>query len=208
MNSKLVWIAIALALGAFMVNSHLEQKAKREAQKAETSPAQQEVKTAVAAISSRHNAVADWEKQLCKSERYRLSPILTIELEELWQGQRPVLFIGAIKDISSAGADAYQVLVEKSLFNMDYMFSTELRLSLNAPKTVVDSFLQKHPNLLAADGFNNGIAVIAKVHTISSSDERDENGERVEIKTGQGQLLELVYTGDCPATIINPLSDN
>jgi hypothetical protein len=109
---------------------------------------------------------------------------------------RPVLFIGSIKDISSADADAYHVVVERSLYNMDYMFATELRLSLSAQKVAIDSFIKKYPKLLAADGFNNGVAVVAKIHSISTSDERDEDGERVEAKTGQGQLIELVYTGD------------
>jgi hypothetical protein len=79
---------------------------------------------------------------------------------------------------------------------MDYMFATELRLSLSAQKVAIDSFIKKYPKLLAADGFNNGVAVVAKIHSISTSDERDEDGERVEAKTGQGQLIELVYTGD------------
>jgi hypothetical protein len=196
MKSRLIWIAIVVALGVFVVNSHLEQKAKRDAQRAETSRVQQEVKTAVSQISERQNAITDWEKQLSKGERYRLSPILTIELEHLWQSERPVLFIGSIKDISSAEADAYYVLVDKRLYNMDYMFATELRLSLTAPKAMIDSFLQKHPKLLAADGSNNGVAVVAKIHSISTSDERDEDGERVEVKTGHGHLVELVYTGD------------
>jgi hypothetical protein len=190
----LVGIAIVLALGVFAVSSHLEKKSKREAQKAETLRIQQETKTAIGQVLSRHNAVSDWEKRLSRGESYRLSRILTIELEQLWQGEQPILFIGSIRDISSAGADAYQILVEKSLFNTYYMFSTELRLFLNAPKTTIDSFLQKYPTLLS-HGFNNGIAVIAKVHTISTSDERDKDGESVEVKTGHGNLLDLVYVG-------------
>jgi hypothetical protein len=192
----LVGIAIVLALGVFAVNSHLEKKSKREAQKAEALRIQQETKTAIEQVSSRHNAVSDWEKRLSRGESFRLSRILTIELEQLWRGEQPILFIGSIRDVSSAGADAYQILVEKSLFNTYYMFSTELRLFLNAPKTTIDSFLQKYPMLLTSDGFNNGIAVIAKVHTIRTSDERDKDGELVEVKTGHGNLLDLVYVGD------------
>lgn len=192
---KLIWIAIVVALGVFVVSNYLDQKAKREAQRAETSRVQQEVKTAVSQISERHNAITDWEKQLSKGKSYRLSPILAIELEHLWQSGRPVLFIGSIKDISSADADAYHVVVVRSFYNMDYTFATELRLSLSAQKAAIDSFLKKHPKLLAADGFNNGVAVVAKIHSISTSDERDEDGERVEVRTGQGQLIELAYTG-------------
>jgi hypothetical protein len=201
MKTKLVGIAllgivIVLALGVFAVNSHLEKKANREAQKAETLRIQQEMKTAIEQVSSRHNAVSDLEKRLSRGESYRFSRIFTIELEQLWQGEQPILFIGSIRDISSAGADTYQILVEKSLFNTAYMFSTELQLSLSAPKTIIDSFLQKYPILLASGRFNNGIAVIAKVHTISTNDERDKDGEHVEVKTGHGDLLDLVYVGD------------
>jgi hypothetical protein len=196
MKTKLVVIAIVLALGVFAVNSHLEKKSKREAQKAEALRIQQETKTTIEQVSSRHNAVSDWEKQLSRGESYRLSRILTIELEQLWRGEQPILFIGSIRDISSAGADAYQILVEKSLFNTNHIFSTELRLFLNAPKATIDSFIQKYPTLIAEDSFNNGIAVVAKIHTISTSDEHDNDGERVEVKTGLGDLLDLVYVGD------------
>lgn len=45
MRSRLIWVAIVVALGAFVINNHLEQKTKREAQRAETSRVQQEIKT-------------------------------------------------------------------------------------------------------------------------------------------------------------------
>jgi hypothetical protein len=196
MRSKLIWIVGAIALGAFLVNNHLEQKAKREAQNAEISRVYRETKTRIMESSARYNAVTDWEKQLNKGEPYRLAPILTVELESLWQGERPVLFIGSVKDIWSGSADSYEVLIEQSLHNMEYIFSAELRMSVTAPKALIDSFLQKYPKLLTADGFDNGVAAIAKIHRISTSDERDADGERVEIKTGHGQLLDLIYTGD------------
>jgi hypothetical protein len=194
MNPKLVlfWIMFVIVIGALMVNNHFKQKAERAAQKAETSRVQRVVKTAISQISERQNAITDWEEQLSKGERFRLSPILTIELEKLWQGERPILFIGSIKDISSANADQYNVLVEKSLYNNDYMFATELRLSLTAPKALIDSFLQSHPKLQAGDGFNNSVAVIAKIDSVNTPDERKVDGERVEAKTGQGRLFELI----------------
>ncbi len=200
MKSKLIWIVIVVTIGAFSVNKFLEQKAvrdaEREAKKAEILRGKQEVIAAVLQLSERHNAIADWEKQLSKGESYRISPILTFELQNLWKGERPILFIGSIKDISSTDANTYHVVVEKSIYNLAYMFITELRLSLSAKKTTIDSFLKKYPELLGSDGYSNGIAVVAKIHSISSSYELNEDGERIEVKTGQGQLIELAYTGD------------
>lgn len=196
MNSKLIWVAIAFSFGVSVISNYLDQKGKREAEREEKSRAHQEMKSKISQISVRHNAITDWEKQLSNGESYRLSPILTIELEHAWENGRPILFIGSIKDISSTDADAYRVVVKKGLHNVDYMFSTELKLSLNAQKDTLDSFLQNNPKLLTADGLNNGVAVVATIQNISTSDERNEDGERIEVKTGHGELIELVYIGD------------
>ena len=60
---------------------------------------------------------------------------------------------------------------------------------------MVDTFLEQHPELLSGGGFQNGVAVIAKVYGIVSDDELGVDGERIDIKTGTGELLDLVYTG-------------
>lgn len=194
--TKLIWIVVAVAIGVFFVNKLLDDRAKRDAQRAETHRVEQETKTVVSKMAADSNAVTDWDKRLGKDGNYRMSPVLTIELEQLWQGDRPILFIGSIKDISSGVGGDYLVLMERGLFTSDPMFATELRLSLHAPKALIDPFLAKHPKLFADSGFNNGVAVVAKVQAINTSDERGEDGERVEVKTGLGELLEIQYTGD------------
>lgn len=195
-RTKLIWIVVAVALGVFIVNKLLDDRAKRDAQRAEMHRAEQETKAAVAQMVARSNAVTDWDKRLSKGENYRMSPVLTIELEQVWQVDRPVLFIGSIKDISSGVGGDYLVQVERGLFTSDPMFATELRLSLHAPKALIDSFLAKYPKLFADSGLNNGVAVVAKVRAINTSNERGEDGERVEVKTGLGELLEIQYIGD------------
>jgi hypothetical protein len=98
--------------------------------------------------------------------------------------------------ICSAGPDVYEVTIEKGVFN-HYLFPTELQLSLRAPKAIVDSFLEQHPDLVtAADRISNGIAVVGKVGRISAAEYRDREGERVEMKVGHGDLLGIVHTGD------------
>lgn len=194
--TKLIWIVVAVAIGVFYVNKLLDDRAKRDAQIAEIQRVEQETKTVVSKMAADSNAVTDWGKRLGKDENYRMSPVLTIELEQLWQGDRPILFIGSIKDISSAVGGDYLVLMERGLSTSDPMFDTELRLSLHAPKTLIDPFLAKHPRLFSDSGFNNGVAVVAKIQAINTSDERGEDGERVDVKTGLGELLEIQYTGD------------
>ncbi len=102
---RAIWIIVILLISAYFVNSYLENRAKREAEKAEAERIEKTIKAAVAQLVERTNAVHNWEKELCKGGQFRLEPILTIELERLWLTDRPILFVGSIKDISTINQD-------------------------------------------------------------------------------------------------------
>lgn len=151
------------------------------------------IRATVADLTSRHDAVDDWEERLSKGESTSRR-VLSIELERLWQVGRPLRFVGVIKDVSSVNAETYQVDVDCLS-----QFDTELRLSLQAPKATIDSFLQKHPKILKSADQTNSIALVAKISKITTTYELGTNGDgvdRVEIRTGHGELLGLVYVGD------------
>ena len=194
---KIIWIIVVVAIGSYFFNSYMGNKARREAEQAEAERIEQATKTTVSQMTSRTNAVVEWEADLCQGEEFRLEPILTIELEKLWLQQRPILFIGAIKDIATHDQSHYLVLVERGLFgSFEYMFGTELQLSLLSSKDRVDAFLKKHPDLFKDYGFKNGVAVVAHINSIRTTYVSGENGEREEVKIGDGELIDIVYTGD------------
>lgn len=196
---RIVWIIAVAAVVGYFFNSYLENKARREAKRAEEERIEQATKTAVSQMVSRTNAVTDWEANLSKGEKFRLEPILTVELERLWFQQRPILFIGAIKDIATHDQTRYMVLVERSLLgSFNYMFGTELQLSLLSNKDRIDSFLKEHPDLFKDYGFNKGIAVVAQIKSIRTSYVPGEKGEREEVKIGDGELMDILYTGGVP----------
>ena len=194
---KIIWIIVVLAIGGYLVHSYLEKRAKLEAEGAEAKRIEQTIRSSVAEMVSRTNAVDGWDRLLSKGERFRFEPILTVELEKLWLASRPILFIGAIKDIATHNESHYTVLVERSLLgSFDYMFDTELQLSLLSPKQRIDSFLKQHPNLFKEYGFNNSVAVIARVNTIRTTYISGEEGARDEVKIGNGVLVDILFTGD------------
>jgi hypothetical protein len=195
MKRKLAWSVVGVMAGVVALYIYLDSRAKRAAEEAQKLRIEAETKAAVSKLVSQYNAVDDWEKRLCNGETHRTHPMLTIELERAWQSERPILFIGAIKDISSAGTDAYSIVLERGQFGTEYTLSTELRLRLRASKAEVDSMLNRHPALLSADRPTKGIAVIAKVKAINTIEERDADGEHTEIRIGEGDLLGLVYVG-------------
>ena len=194
---RIVWLIIAVAVVGYLFNSYTANKATREAERAEAKRNEQATKTAVLQMASRSNAVSDWEANLSKGESFRFEPILTVELERLWLQQRPILFVGSIKDIATHDQSQYVVLVERSLYSgFDYMFGTELQLSLLSNKEQIDSFLKHHPDLFKDYGFKNGVAVVAHINAIRTTYVPGEEGEREEVKIGDGELIDIQYTGD------------
>lgn len=194
---KIIWAFIAVAVIGYFINSYTVNKAEREAEKVEATRIEQGVKAAVTQMARRTNAISDWEETLSKGESFRFEPILTVELERLWLQQGPILFIGSIKDVATHDNSQYTISIERSLYgSFDYMFGTELQLSLLAEKEYVDSFLTKNPNLFKDYGFNNGVAVVARIDAIKTTTLLGEEGGREEVKIGVGELLEIMYTGD------------
>ena len=199
----LIWIVVAILVGGYFVNDHLENKAQQEAARAKTERIDQAIKLAVAKLASRNTAVDDWEKVLSDGHGVRFEPILTVELEKLWLTARPILFVGAIKDIATYNEENYTLRIERSIFtkqtvlsNFGFIFGAELELSLHSPKNKIDSFLKKHPTLFKNLGFNNGVAVVAQIRSVRTAYFSGENGEREEVKIGEGELLEILYTGN------------
>ena len=197
---RIIWIiAVVMVIGYFF-NSYVQEQARREAERAEraeTERIEQVAKVNVSEMASRTNAVSDWEENLSKGDRFRIEPILTVELERLWLQQRPILFLGAIKDIATHDQTHYIVTVERSLFSSsDYMFETELQLSLLSNRDQVDHFVTEHPDLFEGYGFNNSIAVVALVKSIRTAYFLGEEGQYGEARIGDGELLDILYTGD------------
>ena len=194
---RIVWIVFAVAFVGYFFNSYMENKARSQAKRAEAERIEQATKAAVLQMASRTNAISDWEENLSKDEGFRFEPILTLELERLWLQQRPILFIGYIKDISTHNQSEYVVVVERSIFsNPDYIFGTELQLSLLSNKDIVDFFLKKYPDLFKGFGLQNHVAVVARINSIRTIYVPGEEGYREEVKIGDGELLDILYTGD------------
>ena len=194
---KIIGIIIVIVVSVYFINSYIENKAKREAERERSERIEQATRLAVAEMATRTNAVEDWETLLSNGEEFRSEPVLTVELERLWMQQRPILFVGAIKDIATQDQSHYVVVVERGLFGGDnHFFSTELQLSLVSSKGKIDSSLKEHPELFKDNGVNNGVAVVARIDSIKTTNVPGENGEQEDVKIGNGELIEIIYTGD------------
>ena len=194
---KKVLLAIVLiAFVAHFVNSHIQEQARRNAERAEAALIEQMTKSTVSEMISRTNSSDDWEEILSQGESFRSAPILTVELERLWLQNRPILFIGTIKDIATYDDAHYSLIIERSIFgSLEHMFETELQLSLLADIDQIDRLLHEHPELLEVYGFNNGVAVAAQIESIETIRYPGEERRLWETKVGHAELVEMLYTG-------------
>lgn len=194
---KIVLVIMTAAVVGYFINSYIVIKSEQEAKKAEAERVHNATKAAVSQMATQKNAISDWEETLSNGESFRFEPILTIELERLWLQQRPILFIGSIKDIATYDNSQYLVSVERSFYgSLEYMFGTELQLSLLSEKEYIDSFLKNYPELFKDYGFKNAVAVVARINNIKTKTVLEADGERVEVKVGVGELVEILYMGD------------
>ena len=192
-----IWILIILAAGAYFVNTSLDNKASRETERAEEQGIKDTIHVAIGEMVARTNATDNWERQLVKEDDIRFEPVLTIELEKLWLNDRPILFLGTIKDISTYDETHYTVLIERNAtYSSKFTLITELQLSLHCEKQIIDEFLEEHPNLFKEFHLENSVAVAANIKSIRTHYIPSEGISSEEIKTGEGDLVEILYIGD------------
>lgn len=194
---KPLWIIISVIVFAYVVNSYVESNARKEAESIAATERKEKIENKVTEMVGRSNANIGWVKELAKGKRHRFEPILSVELENLWIGDRPILFGGAIDDISTVSNTKYRIVLSRNIYSdIDKaMFGTKLLLDLECDKSLVDSVLQSHPELFENLGWNNGVAVIAKINKIRADSKIGEDGEKMEIRVGQGACLDIIYTG-------------
>ena len=193
----MIWILLGLLIGGYSINSYFINKAVRDATKADSVKKELVIKNSINELVATTGAINNWEKLLGKGEEFRLEPIMSLELEELWIQNRPILFIGSIKDIATYNETLYTLTVERGLLTRsDFEFSTVLQLSLLASKHQIDNLLTQHPSIFKDYDLINNVAVIAKVKRIKTSELLNEETGREEIKIGEGELVDVLYIAD------------
>ena len=177
-----------MAVGGYFANSCVRKIAKRNTAVAETERVEGATRSAISAMVSRIGAVDDWARKL----EFRLSPILTIEIEKLWLQNRPILFVGAIKDIANYDESRYVVLVGSSIIS-PLLSEMKLKLSLLSAKSSIDSFFKEHQDVF--DGLELGVAVVANIRAIRTENVVGKEGGAEVWQIVEGELVDIVPSG-------------
>lgn len=196
--NKLILLFGVLVIVVLFANKYIENEKIRESEKAERIILETRIKNELKEFVENNAAISDWEKVLLKGKKFRVEPILTIELEKAWLHSKPILFIGSIKDISSKNNEYYTVIFEQNNYiNSKFLFlSTELELSIECLKSKVDSLLVKHPSLIGERKFDNGVAVIASMNNLQTSEKLINYDDKIDVKTGVGSCVDMLFVDD------------
>ena len=182
---KLAWIVPLVIVAAYLWNDYQDNEEKKAKLAAERRAIQESVHN----LASRSGAVTDWEEKLSGEEKIRLDPVLTAELQQLWIGSQPILFVGAIEDIAILSKEEYVIFVMHEEMSSSYMFvSTPLGVRLRCHKELAEHLLRNIQK--DKDTLFRGVAIIARIDSIST-EEGTENA-----KIGHGECIDVLYLGD------------
>ena len=197
MFGKYTWGIIAALLASWvLLNSHENRNTEKQRIAAEDVK-EKLIRSKIESLANNTGANRDWVGALENGGEVRLTPILTLELEKAWIEGGPILFSAVISDISTFSENKYKIDFEQSfLESIRLSVFTELKLSLIAEKSYIDNFMVSNPSVRDATGLGNSIAVAARIDSIESSFYLDQDNDKIEVKSGVGELLGLEFLGD------------
>jgi hypothetical protein len=195
---RLIFVLVVLAIVAYLVNGYLERIALEKADRERRESIERSVRASVSKMVSQYDALSDWQEKLSQTKSLKTEKILSIDLERLWLVERPILFVGSIQDISTMDGQFYRVRMKNHRPGDPGRLSlAQLGLEIKCAQTMLDSFMEAYPNLLAGPAFPNGVAVIAKIAEIKTQAVSGEESKE-ELRIGVGDCLDMTYTGHVP----------
>ena len=189
-------IIILLGLGTWAItaiNHSLEDDRQRDIKKAAQIAQAAIVKENIIIMAKRTNAMTDWPERLTKFNKPGNNRILTIDIQNLWMNNQPILFIGSIDDIELDNNGNYTIKINNGInFGKDLDFDSRLRLivtcNTNVGRHLITTFKKNN-----SDGYSDDIALVVNINKIEQSKERERDGEDSKIFNGYGSVVDLIH---------------
>jgi len=183
---------IVVGLG-YWAYSSWQERVETEGKRLEQEARCEVLRNSVAEMAAKSNAVTNWPASLASGKRSRRSPVLTAELQKLWVIERPILFIGNIKDITINKDGTYQVIVEHNCTgNRPIFLYNNIRISLRCPESLATPLLQAVRSEQTLRHFANA-AVTGVIERIVTTSENDSDGDTSNVLTGVGKCVNALY---------------
>jgi len=185
----LLWLAVGAVL-AYFVHSQYQSHVKAKQRQVQLQTETDALVARLRQLALQHGAETDWASKLESKSRVRLSPIMSVELQDVWVRDVPILFVGTLKDIAKNEDGSYQILAQHDSFSSGgHLLFTELFLSARCPAELAIPLLS-----MAKDApytvFAN-VAIIGKVRSLNSQQVRSSEGDNEVQFTGLSTCLAI-----------------
>jgi hypothetical protein len=189
---------VVLALGYWAHNSWEKSQAKgrREAATAAEASA---LNVEVLRRANSVNAVIDWPDHLAAGQAMRISPVLTIELQDLWLAGRPILFVGKVDDVARTAVNRYTIKATYGGLERSHDFtSSDLRIIVDCDSQLADPIVRAltKPDDYSIDA---DVAIVARIEQVTQKPAGDSEENSKSTLTGLGSCVDALYLGEAIA---------
>ena len=194
MLRRLVYSIILAVLGYWGYSSW-QSSVEENRQEVERQAQVEKLKSKITEVALKNRAAVDWPLRLARDNRFGNSPVLSIELQDLWINGKPILFVGTVTDIVRTSKETVLLSIDYGwadpIFGQGTLFSTILRVKAQCANALAAPLIAAASSSVAYLPFSN-VALVANIDMIESSTERGEKGEPIEVRTGTGKCIDIV----------------
>jgi len=181
-------VVVLIGLGYWGYSAY-QHRTEQMQQKAAREQRQQVLTASVKKMASQANASGDWAAKLAGGDHKRLSPILSVELQEVWPRDRPILFVGRVEDISKNDDGSFQVKIEFG--SLRGFWGNSIHVNLRCPASVatplVTALKSSQRSIIDPD-----VAAIAIIESVVSTSKQDSDDD-TSVLTGNGSCNDALY---------------
>lgn len=114
-------------------------------------------------VANQYGANYSWADELRKELGYT-GHLLTTDLERLWVGASPILFVGRMMDAVNVGPDSYILTFQN--IDLEFQANEEIRMQLQCSKNIVEAARAEIPELSKL--YSEGALVVAEIDGVVS----------------------------------------
>ncbi len=194
-RSPLVGLVIGLVLiGTFFAYLFYEGSQRKHKEQVERETRHAAARDRLQAFARSTNSSAEWEGGDGRGGSLALDKMLTVDLERTWLTVNPVLFVGAVVDVSSVNANEYRLQVQYRPTWRTILLSKEFHIDVACPKEKAQPILDAIRGSNARNFGGPGVAVAAKIDQLRREVQTGESDKTV--ITGVGNCVDLLYIGN------------
>ncbi len=194
---RLLFYGLLIALVGFIANWWWQDRIESERKQIEETGSQQAEQEArqkafmklLNDMASQVNAVTDWATNLAGGDGSTISPVLTVDLQKQWIINRPILFLGELRDIAINQDGTYEILVEHNVHPL--FLRNSIRVSLRCSESVATNLIQaakSNPTTRGGD-----VAITGTIQRVVTTTESRSERRSITVLTGFGKCISAVY---------------